>query len=191
MTLIGLSGKAHSGKDFIADRCVDMFGWRKMKLADPLKKMCRDMFGLSVEQTDGSLKEAIQFGSTIAPRRLMINIGQLGREVDQNFWVNKLKAEILKTPQAQLGTFVIADVRFINEAEWIKKHGGLLVRLERAVELRGEDINDPSETELDDYEGFDLRILESSNVDAEDVPAICGRIHNAIELKSQAPFFNR
>lgn len=183
MTIIGLSGKARSGKDFIADKCCELYGWRKMKLADPLKKTCREVFGLSIDQTDGAEKEKY--------RNVMIGLGLLGRTVNPNFWVDRLKEEILKTPQAQLGTYVVADVRFINEAEWIKRHGGILVRLERAVELRGEDINDPSETELDDYKGFDLRILESSNVDAGDVPGICESIREAVEIKSASPFFNK
>lgn len=189
MTLIGLSGKARSGKDLVADTCKELYGWRKMKLADPLKRMCRDMFGLTLEHTDGHWKED-KLGTT-TPRNLMISIGQLGRSVDPNFWIKRLQAEVLLTPQAQLGTYVIADVRFKNEADWIKNHGGLLVRLERAIELRGGDIADSSETELDSYEGFDLKIGESWNVDANDVPAICTRIKEALELKAQAPFFNR
>jgi hypothetical protein len=189
MTLIGLSGKAKSGKDTVADRCCELYGWRKMKLADPLKHMCREMFGLTTEHTDGAWK-ADPVGTT-TPRQLMIEIGRLGRAVSERFWIERLQKQILQHPQAQLGTFIVADVRFKNEAEWIKKYGGFLVRLERAVELRGDDILDPSETDLDDYEGFDLKIGESWNVDARDVPAIAARIKEGMETKRASPFFNR
>lgn len=189
MVLIGLSGKAHSGKDAVADTCVSAYGWRKFKLADPLKRICRESFGLTLAETDGEHKERLL--GTITPRELMIQVGKLGRAIEPNFWVNRLKDEILKTPQAQMGTYIIADVRFINEAEWIKKHGGFLVRLERAVELRGVDIEDNSETELDDYGGFSLKIGESWNVDAKDLPAIAERISEIVEVRSASPFFNR
>jgi hypothetical protein len=189
MLLIGLSGKARSGKDAVADKCAELFGWRKMKLANPLKKMCREMFGLSLEHTDGAWKE--QPVGTTTPRQLMIEIGRLGRAVRTNFWVERLQQEILKTPQAQIHTYVIADVRFLNEAAWIKNHGGMMVRLERAPELRGADIDDPSETELDDYEGFDLKIGESWNVDASDLPRIAERLMEDVTARSHAPFFNR
>ncbi len=178
MILIGLSGKARSGKDAVADTCTSLYAWRKMKLADPLKKMCRDMFGLNRDQTDGILKE-LPVGVT-TPRELMINIGQLGRTVSPHFWINKLEADILKTPQAQLGTYIIADVRFINEADWIKRHNGILVRLNRSTDLRGGNINDPSEKELDDYDFFDLVIPESENRDAEDLPRIAAKIQAAV-----------
>jgi hypothetical protein len=143
MKLIGLSGKTGSGKDAVADTCATLYGWRKMKLADPLKKMCRDMFGLNRDQTDG-IRKQLPVGTT-TPRDLMINIGRLGREVSPHFWITKLEEQILTTPQAQLGTYVVADVRFKNEADWIKRRNGILVRLERSTDLRGLDINDESE----------------------------------------------
>jgi phosphomevalonate kinase len=181
MRLIGLSGKARSGKDAVADMCASLYGWRKMKLADPLKKMCRDMFGLTCDHTDGILKD-LPIGTT-SPRELMIKVGQLGRTVSPNFWIGKLEEAILKTPQAQLGTYVIADVRFKNEMEWIKRRHGILVRLERSVDLRGPDIKDPSETELDAYDGFDLRIPESENEDAFDLPLVVAKINALVAFR--------
>lgn len=191
MTLIGLSGKAKSGKDTIADAFVFNTPMRKMKLADPLKKMCREIFGFTMEETDGALKDVPLYPGGPTRRQVLIEFGQLCRSVDPDFWIKRLKDEILRTRQAQLGTYVIADVRFKNEADWIKQHGGLMVRLQRAVELRGGDIEDDSETQLDDYEGFDLKIGESWNVDAADVPRVCALIKEAVERKSQAPFFSR
>ena len=52
-------------------------------------------------------------------------------------------------------TLIIPDVRFFNEAEFIRKHHGTVVRITRMYD----DTNDrhPSETELDDYK-FDYVI---------------------------------
>ncbi len=51
--IIGLSGVAGSGKDFIADLLVKNHDFVKIALADPLKRICRDVFDFSDEQLWG------------------------------------------------------------------------------------------------------------------------------------------
>ena len=58
--------------------------------------------------------------------------------------------------------WVISDVRFLNEAESIRKRGGILIRLEGdPTGIRAKDTRDPnheSEIQLDDYEHFDNKL---------------------------------
>lgn len=51
--IVGLSGVAGSGKDFIADLLVKNHGFVKVALADPLKRICQDVFEFSEEQLWG------------------------------------------------------------------------------------------------------------------------------------------
>lgn len=51
--IIGLCGKAGSGKDTVADFLVRDFGFVKIALADPLKRICREVFDFSAEQLWG------------------------------------------------------------------------------------------------------------------------------------------
>lgn len=51
--IVGLSGLAGSGKDFIADLLVKNHGFVKVALADPLKRICQDVFDFSDEQLWG------------------------------------------------------------------------------------------------------------------------------------------
>jgi hypothetical protein len=186
MKLIGLSGKARSGKDAVADMCCQVYGWHKYKLADSLKAMCRNAFNLTRQQTDGELKDVVAQRYGVAPRQIMIEFGKMCRGFDANFWINEMVQEMLLVPQAQLRTFVIADVRFPNEVEWIKAHNGIVIRLERDVELRGSDIPDYSETALDAYGGFDLVVQAEHNIDSADLPVIASRIKSVLDKRKAA-----
>lgn len=51
--IFGISGKAGSGKDTVADLLVKEFGFVKVGLADPLKRICKEVFDFSDEQLWG------------------------------------------------------------------------------------------------------------------------------------------
>jgi len=51
--IIGLSGQAGAGKDTTADLLVKDYGFVKVALADPMKRICRDVFAFSDEQLWG------------------------------------------------------------------------------------------------------------------------------------------
>jgi hypothetical protein len=57
MNLIGLTGYARSGKDTVADILVRNHGWAKIALADPIKRICQDVFCFSESQLWGGLKD--------------------------------------------------------------------------------------------------------------------------------------
>lgn len=51
--IIGISGKAGSGKDTLADTLVDDHGFVKVALADPMKRFCMEVFDFTEEQLWG------------------------------------------------------------------------------------------------------------------------------------------
>lgn len=51
--IISISGPAGSGKDTCADALVKSGDWVKVALADPLKRICYDVFGFTPEQLWG------------------------------------------------------------------------------------------------------------------------------------------
>lgn len=55
--IIGLSGLAGSGKDFIANILVEQHKFVKIALADPLKRICQDVFNFSDQQLWGPSEE--------------------------------------------------------------------------------------------------------------------------------------
>jgi phosphomevalonate kinase len=180
MRLIALSAKRRGGKTTLGDILFDKYGYNPISLADPLKAMCREQFGLTKEQTDGGLKEVIDERYNKTPRQIMIGFGQFYRSIDPDFWTKKLFESMRQHTQAQLRTFVVTDVRFTNEMEWMRRHSALSVRLERSPDLTGAYINDVSETDLDDYVGWDIYIPSDKNVNMQDLERVAERIHDAI-----------
>src|SRR5262249_21718742 len=53
MSVIGICGRAGAGKDTAADVLVKEFGFVKVSLADPLKRICREVFAFTEEQLWG------------------------------------------------------------------------------------------------------------------------------------------
>lgn len=51
--IIGLCGKAGAGKNFIADIIETRYGYLTISFADPLKRICKDVFNFSDEQLWG------------------------------------------------------------------------------------------------------------------------------------------
>jgi hypothetical protein len=51
--IVGVSGFAGTGKDTVADILVSSHGFKKISFADPLKKICKDIYDFSDEQLWG------------------------------------------------------------------------------------------------------------------------------------------
>ena len=51
MKLIGLTGKARSGKDTVANYLFNQHGYTRIAFADPVKLAAQQVFGLTHEQT--------------------------------------------------------------------------------------------------------------------------------------------
>lgn len=85
-------------------------------------------------------------------------------QLHENVWVNSLFADYLPTYNTKhpitvdtAPKWIITDVRFPNEAEAIKKRGGILIRVNNPDYLPYENEH-LSETALDSYDGFDYII---------------------------------
>jgi hypothetical protein len=179
--ILGISGKRGTGKSLLAKYLTEI-GWREMSFARELKRRVREDFGLGTEHTDGSLKEQpthyIRRSNCTewTPREIMIEYGQFFRSVDPDFWVKQIFKHIDRIPLET--AVVIPDVRFLNEAQYIKYRGGMLVRLERdpKINIYKEELNDASECELDNYPGFNMIIPKEANNFPEDLQFLAKRI---------------
>lgn len=185
MILIGISGKRRTGKTTLAEILAKTYGFTHLSFAKVLKQEVRDKFGLTQCETDGANKESIIPSLGITPREVMIRWGQAVRGIDPNYWVKQVQAEILGATQAQLGRYVISDVRFINEADWIRRHGGNLIRLERDESYTGTNIDDPSETQLDGY-FFDYVVASEANCKLQDLETTAKGISQWLQLSDSA-----
>ncbi len=163
--LVGLSGKAGSGKSTAAAYLVEYHDYRAFAFADALKDVVGRAFGFSLEQLHGQLKEVPdpRFGKS--PRWCMQYLGtDILRSIWQEIWIWHLHQSIMDV----LSLFgqrpiVVTDVRFRDEAEALKRMGAVLVRLERVEAGAQNGISEHvSETDLAlQWEGFDFLIVNN------------------------------
>jgi len=129
MILIGLTGKKRSGKDTVADfMCQEMF-FKKTAFAKPMKEISR-IFGFSKDQLDGSLKEIVDDFWGITPRKFL---QLLGTEMFRNCFRDDVWLKMMELELANLNTkkAVITDIRFNNEAQFVRKNCGYIIQIIR------------------------------------------------------------
>ncbi len=134
--VIGFAGKAHSGKDTAGQYLVDKYYFKHYYFAKPLKEGCNKMFNLSDEQIRNKEKVIEPWGRS--PRELYQLLGtDVARTIDPNVWIKN--AEMFYKNAIGFSV-VITDVRFANEARWIREKGGIVVyinRQQKEIEANG------------------------------------------------------
>ena len=132
--IIALSGKAGSGKDFIASQVFPRYF--RIAFADHFK---HDVVGkgiLTHEQVYVTKDEEVR-------HRLQQFGTEEGRDVyGENVWIHCLEAWIYSMyMKNKIVRFVITDCRFDNEAQWVKDVGGTVIQIKSDRDLAGMDEN--------------------------------------------------
>jgi hypothetical protein len=159
--IIAFSAKAQSGKTTAARAIRDShIGYTILSFATPLKRMAMEQFGLTQADIEDKTRTIVLGGRETTVRQLLIDIGQMYRRLDPDFWVKKLWKDA-EAHIAHGNSILIDDLRFKNEANFLARHGTVFVRVERpGVSL----IDDISEKDLDDYP-FTHRILNDNGLE--------------------------
>lgn len=180
MKLVGFSGRKQSGKDsaidFLRNVHRDCGPIVRYAFGDKLKDICMEMFGLTSDQCYGTDQQKNTFteilwqdmphyellvnprtGPMTAREFMQVFGSDIMRKIFNNVWVKALMFHIDEVETGWYGDIIpsygfIADVRFPNEVKAIHDRGGKVYRFTRNI-----DPNDThkSETELDNYEGWD------------------------------------
>lgn len=134
--LIGLHGLARTGKDTVARYLAAHYALLSYAFADPLKQSLAHMFNLSGAQLEGAAKEQPIEWLGKSPRQLMQLLGtEWGRHmVHPELWLLLAEQNIgnqLSIDQARYSGVVVRDVRFENEANWLRQRGGSVVHILR------------------------------------------------------------
>ena len=125
--IIGLTGKAGSGKDTAAAKFVES-GFEHYWFSKPMKDACKVIFGWTDEHVYGKLKEIVDPRFGVSPRMALQTLGtEWGRDcINKDLWVNIAKMKMENTE-----SIVISDCRFDNEATIIRSMGGIIVNVVR------------------------------------------------------------
>lgn len=159
MIIIGISGKARSGKDTVADILVRKYGFIKIAFADSLKDIVRHHYGFSSEDlwTDTKTKEV---------RRILQGTGELIKSLEgEDFWIREVQRRIVYKSMTTgwTGKIVIPDVRFFPEMDFVKGGSGIIVRVERPNK---EDIEfNPGHISEQELPGYDYTIINHLDIE--------------------------
>lgn len=169
MILIGISGKKTSGKTTCAEIIKELFPNKTIiiNFGDAVKESLKVIFDFSDSELYGDDKEKVNEFWNITPREVMqfyatdlmrnqmlIKFNNIGT----NLWVKCVEKKINKLLDKDI-IVIIADLRFMNEYEMIKRYNGITLRINR----NNTEIYDKhqSEIELDNVK-FDYNISNNS-----------------------------
>lgn len=154
--MIGLAGRAGAGKDTAADVLCQAYQFFRLAFADPVRKEIVKSFGIDARlfgvstkelKTDvlaiGRCDDAVFMklmgaaGHDIAaprsPREIMRWWGtEYRRAQNPMYWINKARAVLDEASSRGFRRFVITDLRFKNEADFVRRHNGQVWMVKRA-----------------------------------------------------------
>ena len=186
MNILGISGKARSGKDTTAAFLRDKYGFVILHFSDALYKEARKVYkyctlaeGHMAMLENGKI---IPIPDSVSPATIASGM----RDKDPNFlqwwgtvrrnyfkedyWVERIAKTLESLENKNVESVIVADVRLLNEANFIKGLGGKLMRISR-YDAKGDFYIDPhrdasheSEIALDDYRDFDAILINVFDV---------------------------
>jgi len=164
--IIGVGYRARAGKDAIADHLVEHHGFIRAAFADALKQACAEIFGLNKAQLYGKMKEEVDPFWNDTPRNILQKVGTecLRRGYRDDVWVKALERRVVDHPTAYRVNWIISDVRFPNEANAVKRWGGVVWRVDRPDLPQIATSGHASETSMQDFKGWDHVILNDGTI---------------------------
>lgn len=147
--LVGVLGFIGSGKGTAGDVLSEL-GFESLSFAGAVKDVTAVMFGWPRDMLEGNTDESRKwreqpdkfwskkFGKDFSPRLALQLMGtEVGRDVfHQDFWVLNLENKM----RDKTKNYVITDVRFPNEMEFVHRQGGILIEIQRGLKPHWYDI---------------------------------------------------
>ena len=162
--IIGITGHKRSGKDTVGKYLIDNYGFVRVAYADALKEACKIIFSLSDEQLYGDeLKDVKDEYLKYTPREIMQIVGTdlirnqlplIFTNMPKDIWIRAVDKQIKKLHKCGYTRFVITDVRFPDEHDFITKYNGKIWKVIRSTIMKDIISHTPeheSETMIDKF----------------------------------------
>lgn len=154
--VLGLAGRARAGKDTCADVLSQAYQFYRMAFADALRKEIIDAFGIDADLFHDSTKDkkdtalaigrcndaefmalAVKMGVSVtdprSPREIMRWWGtEYRRRQNPTYWLERAAQTLDEAMRRGFRRVVITDVRFRNEADFVRYYDGLVWKINRA-----------------------------------------------------------
>lgn len=166
MIIIGIAGKKRSGKDTFAQHLKNFFENKNKKVqcesfASPIKKCLQTLFYLSNKELEDQKETKLEKLFEHSPRDLMKSLGDWSRGIGKNIFVQNMNHRIEQAQKNNVDYFIISDVRFDNEAYFIRNiQKGFIVGVNAEKRLHSDD--DKHITELGINKLFYDAVIENN-----------------------------
>jgi hypothetical protein len=175
MKIIGISGKAGSGKDTaysLLNNYLQERGYSSIKLsfADKLKESLGILFGFDVNRLshdfkykesdkldDGTMDPACErLGMTRRVIMQKYGTDAMRENFHQDVWIISLELSILRG-EHNYDYGILTDARFLNEINFVKRLNGKMIKIIREGDLNTltKETSHLSETDFESYEDWD------------------------------------
>lgn len=138
--IICLTGQKTNGKDTAGEIIIELgtaegIRFKRLAFADAMKKMVANSFGIyknEVEWVNSRKDHAVMMlpmnnREVVDTRPFLINFGQsVKKHLGGDFWAHLAFSEIAPWPD-----IVVTDLRFEEEAEYVRNLGGYIIHLYR------------------------------------------------------------
>jgi dephospho-CoA kinase len=137
MILIGIHGKARTGKTTSADYLLKKGAWCT-SFAWRVYQTVQVMFNLKNHELhdDYKLIKHPKWGLTLREMLVLVGHDMARKLYSDNIWIQHVQDELdaVKKSGAAVKLFVVTDIRYQDEVDWLKEHDGILVMVERDVD---------------------------------------------------------
>ena len=149
--IIVISGKQYSGKDTLAKILLEkLHNFKRIGIGDAIKIEYGKRNNLTFEEIEKNKH---------LYRKDLIELGNWGRSQSNDFWLKNL---------IQYDKIIVPDLRVLSELNFFKKQGAFLIRVESNEINRAKrgilvSSNDDTETALDNYQNWNIKIENNSD----------------------------
>ncbi len=162
--LVGLVGKSGSGKDRFFSQVLAPLGYTRLSLADAVRVFSILLFTRVYEGIDKDTSSLIRVFPYLYQEMFSMNKSPLARTIqqyvgtelvkrkfDRDYWIKVL--DPLVRERIERGIKVaITDIRFPEEAEYVRSNGGLLIKMTGSSRYsEGEPVADHDSEKLVDH----------------------------------------
>ena len=155
MNIYLICGKAGSGKNEVANYLANNL---ESSVITGFSKYIKQ-FALELTDWDGT--------DSHKPREFLQEMGDKLRAIDPDFMTRRMKEDMMVYEKEGIKNVIISDVRLLHEIEYfkkIKKYNVITIRVNSEVSKRvltEEQKEHHTETELDNYQGYDFVIVNA------------------------------
>lgn len=163
--IIGLSGRLGVGKDYISRNVIQPFIQQNFHKEQCIQLAFADQLKINTILNHPNVSfDSVFIKKTKYTRELLQHEGtEMGRNSKgSDIWINYTENWINVWKMRGFTTFLLSDVRFKNEIDWIHKNGGVVIRIEA-----------PTRTKIKSEQEFNNSSSHLSEIELDHIDKSC------------------